>query len=162
MTFGLCKKTQLGYKDNVNFKTYNVTTGKETITIHILPNISRSKSNQAMKWVGEIVPRPFSKNSKLSISLVSLVSYLSSLKLYTVCFYCITIWGLCKAFLRNKKRSGTSFLPSFSADFWRKTFFLLYSINCNTRLSTCSIYMATPSIRISTRSTRRYYPSVFL
>ena len=136
--------------------------GRETITIHILPNISRSKGNQAMKCVGEIIPRPFSKNSKLGISLVSLVSYLSSLKFYTVCFYCMPIRGPCKAFLRNKKRSGTCLPPSFSADFWRKTFFLLYSINCNIRLSTCSIYMATPSIRISTRSTRRYYPSVFL
>ena len=57
--------------------------------IHILPNISRSKGNQTMKFGqliecnvrkifivksyrecdGETIPRPFSKNSKLSISL---------------------------------------------------------------------------------------------
>ena len=61
--------------------------GWQTITIHILLNISRSKSNQAMKFAQLIEnnmrnillakpypkyggdPRPFSKKSKLSISL---------------------------------------------------------------------------------------------
>ena len=63
--------------------------GQQTIGIHILPNISRSKGNQAMKfgqlieynkrkifveksytiWAEETCPRPFSKKSKLSISL---------------------------------------------------------------------------------------------
>ena len=63
--------------------------GWQTIAIHILPNISRSKGNQAMKFdqlieynmrnnfveksypkcAGEIIPRPLSKKSKLSISL---------------------------------------------------------------------------------------------
>ena len=62
---------------------------KKTITIHILTNISRSKSNQAMKFGqlieynmrniflqksytkcgGETIPRTFLKKSKLSISL---------------------------------------------------------------------------------------------
>ena len=63
--------------------------GYQTIATHILPNISRSKSNQAMKFgqliehnmrnifveksytkcAGETIPRPLSKKSKLSISL---------------------------------------------------------------------------------------------
>ena len=63
--------------------------GRQTIAIHILLNISRSKSNQAMKFgqlieynmrnifieksytkcAGETIPRPLSKKSKLSISL---------------------------------------------------------------------------------------------
>ena len=63
--------------------------GSQTIAIHILPNISRSKGNQAMKfgklkeysirnifvgksytkYAGETIPRPLSKKSKLSISL---------------------------------------------------------------------------------------------
>ena len=63
--------------------------GKQTIAIHILPNISRSKSHQAMKFgqlieylmrnifleklytkcCGETIPRPFFKISKLNISL---------------------------------------------------------------------------------------------
>ena len=62
---------------------------KQIITIYILPNISRSKCNQTMKNAhlivynirnillekpstkcgGETVLRPFSKNSKLRISL---------------------------------------------------------------------------------------------
>ena len=61
----------------------------QAIVMHILPNILRSKSNQTMKfgqlieynirniflekWYtkcgGEIIPRPFSKKLKLSISL---------------------------------------------------------------------------------------------
>ena len=64
-------------------------TVKQTILIHILPNISRSKGNQIMKfgqlieynmrntfveksytkYGGENIPRPFSKKSKLIISL---------------------------------------------------------------------------------------------
>ena len=63
--------------------------GQQTIVIHILPNISRSKGNQTMKfgqliecnmrniflekWYtkcgGETSPRPFSKKLKLSLSL---------------------------------------------------------------------------------------------
>ena len=63
--------------------------GKQAITIHILPNILRSKSNRAMKFgqlIGynmtknflgksnskcgeETIHRPLSKKSKLSISL---------------------------------------------------------------------------------------------
>ena len=63
--------------------------GKQIIEMHIFPNISRSKSNQAIesfqlieynmrniflkksytKKCGETMPRPFSKKSKLSISL---------------------------------------------------------------------------------------------
>ena len=63
--------------------------GLQTIALDILPNISRSKGNQAMKFgqlieynmrnifveksytkcAGETIPRPLSKKSKLSISL---------------------------------------------------------------------------------------------
>ena len=63
--------------------------GKQTIAIHILPNMSRSKGNQTMKfgqlieykmrnifleksytnrW-GKTIPRPFSEKSELSKSL---------------------------------------------------------------------------------------------
>ena len=72
--------------------------GKEIMAIHILPNTSRSKGNQAIKFGqlikynmitiflqksftkcgGETISRPFSKKSKLSIN---------GLKLYTVGFY---------------------------------------------------------------------------
>ena len=63
--------------------------GKQTIAIHILPKISRSKNNQAMnfdqfieynmrnvflgksytKCGGESITRPFSKKAELNISL---------------------------------------------------------------------------------------------
>ena len=63
---------------------------KQKIAIHILPNISRSKSNQTMKFGqlldynmsnifleksytkcgGEIILRPFSKKTKLGRSLI--------------------------------------------------------------------------------------------
>ena len=63
--------------------------GQQRIAIHILPNISRSKGNQTMKFgqlidynmghifveksytkcAGETIPRSLSKKSKLSISL---------------------------------------------------------------------------------------------
>ena len=63
--------------------------GSQTIAIHILPNISRSKGNQTMRFGqlieynmrnifaeksytkcgGETIPRLFSKKSKLSVSL---------------------------------------------------------------------------------------------
>ena len=73
--------------------------GQQTIAIHILLNISRSKSNQAMKFgqlieynmrnisveksytkcAGETIPRPLSKKSKLSISLDQQCEVLNSL-----------------------------------------------------------------------------------
>ena len=63
--------------------------GNQTSALYILPNISRSKDNQTIKFVqlieynmrhvfveksytkcgGETIPKPFSKKSKLSISL---------------------------------------------------------------------------------------------
>ena len=70
----------------------------QTIAIHILPNISRSKGNQAMKFgqlieynmnifveksytkcAGETIPRLLSKKSKLSISLDQQCKILNSL-----------------------------------------------------------------------------------
>ena len=38
-------------KAKVNFKIYGAITGKLIITIHILPNISRIKGNQDMKFI---------------------------------------------------------------------------------------------------------------
>ena len=72
--------------------------GKQTPAIHILPNISRSKSNQTKKFgqlieynvrktfleksyknvLEKLFPVPFLKNQYL---------WTNSLKLYTVCFY---------------------------------------------------------------------------
>ena len=73
----------------INFRIYDVTTWEKTVTINILPSISRSKGNQIIKYGklieynmrhiflgksytkcgGETIPRPFSTKTKLSISL---------------------------------------------------------------------------------------------
>ena len=73
----------------VNFKFMTSQPAKQTIKIHVLQNISRSKGNQTIKFRqlikynmrtfsfeksytkcgGETIPRPFSETSKLSISL---------------------------------------------------------------------------------------------
>ena len=81
-------------------------TGKQTIVIHVLPNILRNNDNQAIKFSqlreynmkniflkksyrkcgGETSPRPFSEKPKLSISLNQQSEFLFS------SFYCISKW----------------------------------------------------------------------
>ena len=121
--------------------------GKHTITINILLNISRSKGNQTIKF-GQLIeynmrnifleksytkcdrqtsPRPFSKKSKLSISLDQKSKFLYSLYLLYAMLranrntlklsYRPLAITSCKAFLRNKSRTGTSLLASISNDF---------------------------------------------
>ena len=82
--------------------------GIQTIAIHILPNISRSKGNQTMKF-GQLIeyilinifleksckncaegtiPKPFSKKSNLSISLDQYHILYHGSYLW-ICFYCV-------------------------------------------------------------------------
>ena len=97
---GLLRKIRLTYK----FMTSRP--GKQTIVIHVLPNIFRNKGNQAMKFGqlrkynmknifveipytkrgGETSPRPFSERLKWSISLDQQSEFLFS------SFYCISKW----------------------------------------------------------------------
>ena len=97
---GLLRKIRLTYK----FMTSRP--GKQTIVIHVLPNILRNKDNQAMKFGqlreynmkniflekpytkcgGETSPRPFSEKLKLSISLDQQSEFLFS------SFYWISKW----------------------------------------------------------------------
>ena len=130
----------LNYKDQVNFKFYDVTAWLTNNCKHILPNISRNKSNQTIKFgqlieynrdmfllknnaqnvVEKFVPDPFFKNWNWVYLWI---------KSFIVCFYCMPSWGLSKyietklqvacfyfilSFFLNKKMSGTSLLPSFS------------------------------------------------
>ena len=89
MTFWSCKKNGSIRKIMLISKSMTSQPGEQTIAIRILPNISRSKGNQRMKFgqlieyntrnifveksytkcAGETIPRPLSKKSKLSISL---------------------------------------------------------------------------------------------
>ena len=105
---------RLDKKDKVNFIFYNVTAWlSNNCNTHIanisLPNISRSKDNQTIKF-GQLIernmrkaflqksnikcgwtsPRPFSE--KLNQTYL----WVNSLKFYTVCFYCMPSWGLSK------------------------------------------------------------------
>ena len=80
--------------------------GKQTIVIHVLPNILRNSDNQAMKfgqlreynmknillekpctkYSGETSPRPFSEKLELNISLDQQSEFLFSW------FYCMSKW----------------------------------------------------------------------
>ena len=131
--------------------------GKQTIAIHILTNISWSKGNRQfgqlkeynirnifleksyIKCGGETIPRPFSKKSKLGISMDQWSKCLSILfwlyaklniskyietKLQTTCFYLKVLFKK-----KNKNSLELVLLPHFLYDFRRKIFFSLYSID---------------------------------
>ena len=89
-------------KVTLNSKFVTSQPGKQLITIHILPCISKSKGNQTIKfdqlieykmanisveksyaeWGVETIPRPFPKNSKLTIPLDQQPQVLHSFFLY--------------------------------------------------------------------------------
>ena len=122
----------------------------------MLTNISRSKDNRAMafgplieynmrnifleKWYtecsGETIPWPFSKKSKLSISLDQqskvlyglflLYARLRTIKIYWNWATYHLLLPYMKLFFQSE--SGTSLTVSFSASFFKKKKFILYSI----------------------------------
>ena len=122
----------------------------------MLTNISRSKDNRAMafgplieynmrniffeKWYtecsGETIPWPFSKKSKLSISLDQqskvlyglflLYARLRTIKIYWTWATYHLLLPYMKLFFQSE--SGTSLTVSFSASFFKKKKFILYSI----------------------------------
>ena len=137
--------------------------GSQAITIHIFIDIWRSKCNQTMKFGqliefnmrnifleksytkcnGETIPRPFFKNSKLSISLDQLLKVLYSFLLYAKLMTIKILKLGCRplgftsynAFLKNKKRSWTSLPASFSTWFLKKnislvTFYYMTEFHC--------------------------------
>ena len=89
--------------------------------------------------VEKLVPDPFLKNWNWAYL------WISSLKFYTICFYCMASWGLSKcietklqnacfhlklSFLKKVKRGlELVSLPHFLHNFWRKISLLLYPIN---------------------------------
>ena len=150
-------RIRLDQKNKVNFKIYDVTALlTSNCSIHVL----RSEGNQTMKFGhlikydmrnifleksytksgGETSPRHFSK-SKLSISL-----WINSQKFHAVCFIVCRVEGyrnilklssrplafdLIFSFLKKAKKGlELVFLSHSLHSFWRKTFILLYSINC--------------------------------
>ena len=124
-------------------------TGQQMITIQIFPNISRSKSNQTkkfrqlrkygmmniflkksykiIKWGGEASPRGFNEKSKLSIYICINSIYLFFLYVQVEIYQNILklrcwpiVFILYKAFLKNKKRAGTSLPARFSIWFVKR------------------------------------------
>ena len=97
------------------------------------------KAIRKTKWREEAFSRSFSKNWNWAYL------WIKSRKSYnTVCFYLMPSWGLwillklsCrplaftsyKVFLETKRGLELVSVPHFLYDFWRKIFFLLYSIN---------------------------------
>ena len=110
--------------------------GKQIIAIHILPNISKSKSNQKMKFCQvteynmrnifswNIIHKIWSRRFPAFLKAQNWAHLLiNSLKFYTVCFYCMPSWGLLKyiktklqttciyiiwSFFKKRERSETS------------------------------------------------------
>ena len=80
--------------------------GSQTIAVHVLVNMSRSKCNQTMKF-DQLIEYNMKNIEilKLSCRPFAFTSY--------------------KTFWKNKKRSRTSLSASFSTWFWRAIFFLL-------------------------------------
>ena len=122
-------------------------TKKQTIATHILPNISRSKDNQIMKF-GQLVEYKNAEDKLFSDpfleSQTSAYLWINSLKFFTVFLNFIPSWGLSKYietklqttcfhlilnYSRNKRGLELVSLSRFLHDFWRKIFPWLYSIN---------------------------------
>ena len=61
MTFWSCRKNGLIRKISLTSKFMTSHPGKQTITMHILPNVSRSKGNQTMK-LGQLIEYNKGKN----------------------------------------------------------------------------------------------------
>ena len=121
--------TQHHKKAKVNSKLMASQTGKQIMTIHILPNISTSKGNPDNEiWsinrnnilkkdtksvVEKLVPNLLIKNQNLAYL------WINSLRCYKFCFYCMS------KLRSTKRRSGTSLSTSFSAYYLKKNISLL-------------------------------------
>ena len=117
---------------------------------NILSIMSRSKGNQIMKCSQLIeynmrnifLEKSYAKVFPDSFLKIQNWAYLwiNNLKFCTVCFYCISCWGLSKyietmlqitwlylikSFFKNNKRSGNSLLASISAWFLKKNISLI-------------------------------------
>ena len=134
---------QFDKKVTVNFKTYDFTDWEQIITIHILPNISRSKAKQTMKfgqliaynmknifleksYTNRLVEKLFPDSCPNPIEHISGSTCWKVIQfVFVVCpshgppkyikTKRLTTSFYLKAFLKNKERSGPSVPASFSA-----------------------------------------------
>ena len=107
---------------------------KEIIIIQILPNISKSKENQTMKFgfswkiiyktVEKLLPDPAPKDQNWAYFWISTLNFYSLFSFYAKLMKYISCRPLAltsyKVFLKkNKKGLELVFLPLFLHDFWR-------------------------------------------
>ena len=104
------EEKRLDFLNKVNLEIYDLKIWLKIIAIHIVPNISRSKVNQTMKFgqlieynmktfflishtqnvVEKLFPYPFLNNQNW------VCPWISNQKFYTVFFYCMLSWVLLK------------------------------------------------------------------
>ena len=108
LAFRSCRKKDLIRKIRSVSEFITSQPGRPTIAIHILPNISRSKDNQTMKFdqlveynMGNIFLEKFYiKYGGETIPFLRTQNWaylwINSLKFYTICFHCMPSWGLSK------------------------------------------------------------------
>ena len=158
MRFCIDVEKQLHLKDKVNFKIYDFTTWlTNNCNTHIDQYFKKFRQSDNEAWLvnriqhkkyffeksytkcgGETIPRPFSKKSKLNMSLDQLFKVLYSLYWLYTKFRTIEIyWNYdadylllqhIKFFWQTKRGLEPSISVSSSVCFWRKVFLLLNSI----------------------------------
>ena len=127
-------------KQRLTSKIMISSTGKLIITIHILANVSRRKSNQAMKFgqliennlriifkshiqnvVEKLVPRPSLKHRNWAYFWINRLAIYIKVTRMTTCLHFI------QNFFKNKRGRELVSLPHFLQDLWRKIVLTLYS-----------------------------------
>ena len=136
------------------------------ITIHLLPNISRGKDNQGMKFDQQIEhnmkstflkkyyagrgvetsPRPISK--KIKIKHISRSIYLNFIQFVLTACPNLGPPKYIKTKVLATEGLELGFLPHFQHDFSRKIFFTLYSVNDQISLSECLYFFRYWAIRV--------------
>ena len=141
--------------------------GKQTIAMHLLPNISRSKGNQTMKFgqlaecnmrnifmknhTQNVVEKLFSGSFLINQNWANL--WINSLKFYTVCFHRMASWGLLKYIgtklqstcskLFQKIKKGLELVPclTFCIIFLKKYFSCSVLLTYRISLSVCLYFV---------------------
>ena len=102
-------------------------TPQHTIAIHILSNISRSKDNQIMKF-GQLIEYNIRKIFLKNDTQMWWRNYSQKIKFEHNSADELLL-SLAKFISKNKQGFGTSLLPHFQLDFFKKNFVWFYSIN---------------------------------
>ena len=96
------------------------------------------------KWDGEAIPRPLSKIQNWAYL------WISSLKCYTVSFYCMPSWGLSKDIETKPQTTSFYLIKSFfkkQKEVWNKSPCLIFCINFVEKYFSCYIFFWVPLLR---------------